>query len=124
MVIGQEANEIICPVTPNCYILEPSSKIPSLKSDGEYFGKIYVETQIDTITLKLINHKIVFAKLRSTIDLSDTLEIRLNKLTGNKSIIDGLRTDIINHISYLTIKKVCEGDGLIPKYILPVEIIK
>ncbi len=99
MVIGQEADEIICPVTPNCYILEPSGKIPSLKSGAEYFGKVFVQTQIDTVTLKLINHKFVYVKLKSTIDLTDSLEIRLDKITGNESIIDGLRTDIINHIS-------------------------
>jgi hypothetical protein len=120
--VGQETDKIICPASPNFYILEPSSRIPPLRQEGEYFGKVFVEAEIDTSTLRLINHRLIFAKLRSKIDSSDTLEIRLEKITGNELIIDELWTEIIDHISYLNIKKICEGD-VVPKYVLPIEIV-
>lgn len=120
---SQENESIIDPIFYECFRLKSNEKVKPLKLEGDYFGRIILSAECDTINKTLKNHKLLFAKLRSNKDPNDSIEIRLDFKLGNYKFIEEKMYDIIHHITDLKIErhpiKHCE---YIPQFSIPIKI--
>jgi len=113
---------IIDPVFPLCYRLKNNTKIKPLNLGGNYHGKIFVLADCDTVNNILINHQIVFVKLKSYSNPNDSIEIRLDDKFGNFKFIEENSTKILGHFSNLKIEKTGFENCQIPQFTLPIKI--
>jgi len=120
--ICQDPEVIIDPVDTHCYSLVQDESIPPLSLGNYYSGKLMIQAEGDTLNLNLMNHKIVLAKLKSTDNPNDSIEIRWKKKSGNWHFLDENWTLIKDHISYLKIEKTGYMDCKMPIYNIPVRI--
>ena len=95
---------IIDPIFISCWELDPDSAIRPLIMKSKYVGRVRVEAEGDTVTLKFKNYKFPFAKLRSTEDFNDSIEIRMDYNIGNYSYFESIKEKIIEHLGYLKLK--------------------
>lgn len=119
-----QSDVIIDPIFISCWNLDPDSSIRPAKLNSQYFGRIIVEAEGDSINLRLIKFDFLFVKLKSKINIYDSIEIRMNSKLGNYQAFDSLKLKIIEHLSYLQIKstnyKDCNKQPII--YTIPVNI--
>ena len=118
----QNPEELVDPIFPHCYSLVQYESIKPLSLGNLYYGKLLIQAEGDTVNLRLTNHKIVFARLRSIDNPNDSIEIRGKAKSGNWHFIDENRTLIIDHISYLRIEKTGYKGCKMPIYNIPVRI--
>lgn len=120
---SQHNVEILDPINYDCYNLK-DDKIKSLQLPGNYIGRIMLKTECDTINKTLIHPKLIYAKLYSTIDELDTIEIKFDTKIGNYKFLDDNMSKILDHISYLRIEKVLNNNCIIaPRFNIPIMII-
>ncbi len=96
---------LIDPIFPHCYELVQKEKPPTFIDESNYYGKILITAICDTTELKLINHNIVIAKLKSKINPNDTIEFRFGNEFGNVQYLNALYPKLVKHIDYLKIRK-------------------
>ncbi|MDM8160832.1 hypothetical protein QUH73_13495 [Labilibaculum sp. K2S] len=113
---------IIDPVFPFCYRLKNNVKNKPLNLGGNYHGKIMVLAECDTVNTVLINHQIVFVKLKSYSNPNDSIEIRLDEKFGNFKFIEENTAKILGHFSKLEIEKTGYMNCKIPQFTLPIKI--
>lgn len=93
---GQADQTSIDHILPPCYKIKNNLIIKELILKGHYQGKVLLEAYCDTIKNILADYKIVYAKLISTSDPNDSIEIRLENKTGNFEFIEKNKTIILN----------------------------
>lgn len=100
----EDINPIIDPIEIRCYDLYPD-KVKDYCQNTEYIGRVTFETKLDTTKLILKDFKIMFAKLRSRTNPLDTIEIRMQNHVGNYKYIEDLTPKLIEHLSYIKLRK-------------------
>lgn len=118
----QENEEIIDPISTPCFHLINENKIEPIILNGNYFGKIIIGASCDTVRLKLIDFKIIFAKLYSSVDSRDSIEIRLENKQGNYKFLDDNMAEILENIAQIEIEKADADCDYIPNFNIPIEI--
>ena len=116
--------ELIDSILISCWTLDPDSSIRPAKLNSQYVGRVIVQAEGDSVSLRLKIIKFVFAKLKSRVNINDTFELRINHKFGNYQAFDSLKPKIIEHLQYLRIRptdyKNCIKQPLI--FTIPVKI--
>jgi len=99
-------DSIICTLPLNCVTIINDKPIKPFISAGNYLGKVILQAQLDTLTMKLIRHKIIYADLHSKTDPNKKIEVRLNDRSGDIKYLDKMFPDLIKHLQYLKFKIV------------------
>ena len=118
LAFGQKANfssnkTIVYGIPVNCLTIIPDKPIKTFHTSGEYVGKVAIQAQWDTLTMKLIKHKIIFANLHSKLNPSKQIVIRLNKKSGDTKYLDTILPDLIQHLKYLKFEIAEHGNCVI-----------
>lgn len=90
-------NKPVCTLSVNCVTISDDKPIRPFISAGYYLGKIIIQAQLDTLTMKLIRHKIIYADLHSKFDSNEQIKVRLDEQSGNTKYLDTILPDLINH---------------------------
>ena len=121
-LFGQNDDIIIDPIGYSCYRLKPDSTIRPLKLNDEYYGRVIINAECDTINNRLTNYEIAYAKLYSYKQKNDSIEIRPGLSYGNTEFIQRIFTKLTDHISYIGIEKNADDNCIIPKFYIPIKI--
>jgi hypothetical protein len=104
------SDSVICTLPVSCVTLANEKPIKPFISDGNYLGKVIIQAQLDTLTMKLVRHKIVYADLYSKIDPNKKIEVRLSDQLGDKKYLNNIFPELIKHLEYLKFKIVAHKD--------------
>lgn len=104
------SDSVICTLPVSCLTLANEKSIKSFISDGNYLGKIIIQAQLDTLTMKLVRHKIVYADLHSKIDPNKKIEVKLSDQLGDSKYLNAIFPELIKHLEYLKFKIVAHKD--------------
>ena len=116
-------NEVIVdPITFPCYRLTNNDTIRPLVLGGTYVGKVLVEARCDTANCCLMEFTILYAKLKSTINTTDSIEVRPDGKVGNYQFIEDNADAILKHCNYFKIERIAHIGCVIPKFVVPVPI--
>ena len=99
-------DSIVCTLPVYCVTIVNDKPIKPFRSAGNYLGKVIIQAQIDTSTMKLIRHKIIYADLHSKTDPNKKIQVRLNDHSGDIKYFDMMFPDLIKHLQYLKFKIV------------------
>ena len=97
---------IVDPIETSCYQIFPDTPIKHYEKDSEYVGKVIFTAKVNEETLSLTNFEIVFASLHSRHNLTDTIEFRPNSMTGNQNYLKNFTPKLVEHLSYIKLRKV------------------
>ena len=103
-------DSIICTLPVNCVIIVNDNPIKPFISAGYYSGKVIIQAQLDTLTMKLVRHKIIYSDLHSKLDPNKKIEVRLDEQSGDIKYLDTIFPDLIKHLRYLKFKIVGHND--------------
>jgi len=95
-----------CILPVNCLTILNDKSIKPFITSGEYLGKLIIQARLDTVTMKLVGHKIIYADLHSKLDQNKKIEVRLDEHSGDIKYLDTILPDLIKHVKYLKFKIV------------------
>jgi hypothetical protein len=121
---GQDNETIIDPVFYECYKLIDTARIEPIKLDGFYSGKAMLQAKVDTLTDTLKDFSIVFAKLYSSKDTKDSIEIRYLKKYGNYTFLDEHIDEIVPIIAQKRIIRTNLENCIVPLFTFAIKIIE
>ena len=101
---------IVDPIETICYQIFPDNPITHYEKDSEYVGKVIFTAKVNEETFSLTDFKIVFALLHSRHNLNDTIEFRPNYTNGNQEYLKNFTPRLIEHLSYIKLKKVIQDN--------------
>ena len=100
----ESTNKPVCILPSNCLTITNDKPIKPFNKSGKYLGKVIIQAELDTTTMKLVKHKIIYADLHSKLDPTKQIEVRLNEDSGETKYLDTILPELINHLKYLKFK--------------------
>ena len=105
-VLGQQTKSNIgstpvCVLPLSCMTIVGNQPIKPFKTSGSYVGHVIVVATLDTFTMQLIKHKLVFADLHLKTDATKRIEMRLDNQSGDVKYLDTLLPDLVSHLKYV-----------------------
>jgi len=103
---SDSTNRADCTLPVSCLTILNDRPIKPFITSGEYSGKVIIQAQLDTVKMKLVGHKIIYADLLSKLDRNKHIEVRLDERSGDTKYLDTILPDLIKHLKYVKFKKV------------------
>ena len=90
-----------CVLPLSCVTIVGNQPIKPFKTSGRYIGHVIIVATLDSFSMQLINHKLVFADLYLKTDTTKRIEMRLGNQSGNIKYLDTLLPNLVNHLKYV-----------------------
>lgn len=103
-------DSVICTLPVSCVTIVNEKPIKPFISEENYLGKVIIQAQLDTLTMKLVKYKIVYADLYLKADPNKKIEVRLNDQSGDTKYLNNIFPELIKHLEYLKFKIVEHKD--------------